>query len=87
LAKRLGVEAVVAITSFAANLDEPRPEKNAQVLRDGWPSHGKGRGNAAHGKFASAEEIEYAPARGIVDSGEYVTRRSRPRPFHGRQNR
>jgi len=84
LAKRLGVQAVVAIASFAANFDEPRPEKNAQMLRDGRPSHGKRLGNPANGKFASREEIEYAAARGIAHRGEYVTRRNRLRPFHGR---
>jgi hypothetical protein len=71
------------MASFTAHCDQPRPEKNAQMLRDGWPGHGKGRGNPAHGKFAPREEIEYAAARGMAHSGEYVSRRNRLRPFHG----
>jgi hypothetical protein len=42
-----GVQAVVALATVAADFDEPRAEKNAEVLGDGRPCHGEGRGDPA----------------------------------------
>ena len=87
LAKGPGVKAVVTFAAFAADVHEPRAEKNAQVLGDGGPGHGEGRSDPVDGKFAAAEEVENAAARGIADGGEYITLRWVRRAFHAFYNR
>jgi hypothetical protein len=87
LAKRPGAQAVVALASVAADFDEPCPEKNAQMLRNGRAGHSKRRGDAAHRKLATAKEVENAAARGIAHGGEDVPRGGRQHSFHPEYNR
>jgi hypothetical protein len=82
LAERPGVQAVVALAASAADLHEPRPEKNAEVLGDGRACHGEGRGDPANWQFASAKKIEKASARWIANGGEHVTRGRKWCAFH-----
>ena len=82
LAEGAGVQAVVALAAVAADLHEPGPEKNAEVLGDGWPCHGEGRGDPANWQFASAKKIEKAAASGIAHGGEHVTRGRKRCAFH-----
>ena len=64
-AKWPGVEAVNAVAAVAAFFDEAGAPQQAQMFGNGGTGNRKGRGDAAGGKAALAQQIEYGAARGI----------------------
>lgn len=69
-AKRPGVEPVNAVAPVAAFFDEAGAPQQAEMLGNGGTGNRKGLGDAAGGKAASAQQIEYRPARGIGERTE-----------------
>jgi len=69
-AKWSGIEPVNAVAAVAAFFDEAGAPQQTQMLGDGGTGNRKGPGNAAGGKAAAAQEIEYGAARGIGESEE-----------------
>ena len=69
-AKWPGVEPVNAVAAVAAFFDEAGAPQQTEMLGDGGTGNRKGLGDAAGGKAAAAEQIEYGPARGIGECAE-----------------
>jgi len=74
-AKWPGVEPVDAVAAVAAFCDEAGAPKQTEMLGDGGTGNRKGLGDAAGGKAAVAEQIEYGPARGIGECAENSLRK------------
>lgn len=64
-AKWTGVEPVNAVPAVAAFFDKAGAPQQAQMFGNGGTGNRKGRGDAAGGKAALAQQIEYGAARGI----------------------
>ena len=69
-AKWPGVEPVNAVAAVAAFFDEAGAPQQSEMLRNGGARNRKSFGDAAGGKAASAQQIEYGAARGIGERTE-----------------
>ena len=74
-AKWPGVEAVNAVAAVAAFFDEAGAPQQAQMLGNGGTGNRKGLGDAAGGKVAPAQQIEYGTAGGIGERAENSLRK------------
>ena len=69
-AKWPGVEPVDAVAAVAAFFDKAGAPQQTEMLRDGGTGNRKSLGDAAGGKAAAAQQIEYGAARGIGERAE-----------------
>ena len=80
-AKWPGVEPVNAVAAVAAFFDKAGTTQEAEMLGNGGAGNRKGLGDAAGGKAALAQQIEYGPARGIGERAENSLRKMCDRMF------
>ena len=74
-AKWSGVEPVDAVAAVAAFFDEAGAAQQTQMLGNGGAGNRKGLGDAAGGKAAPAQQVEYGATRGIGKRAEDNPRR------------